>query len=191
MAAAAARGLKGVSCFSGTAQDGPAEFRGFVTIHAEAEDGDVLVGQLSPAEVRTLALQYLSVAEAAEQDAIVFTVLVRDVGVLPETVAGIVRSMRDERCPPIVTCQAEIGLYLDGAVGPTESFAAATGCTEPATVTLESRCARGHFRRKRLCAEHGQLSPPDGKWFCGPCAELGHDCPVTPQLVTDPETEAP
>lgn len=90
-------GLKGVWCVSGTAMDGPGEFRGFVTVRAEDDIGGELVGQLSPAEVRRMALQWLQVAEAAEQDAIIFRLMVRDVGAAPEAAAAFVRKMRDER----------------------------------------------------------------------------------------------
>jgi hypothetical protein len=76
------------------------------------------------------------------------------------------------------TCQAIIGLYLGGAVPPSESLANSWGCTEPATVTLRAACVHEHVREKRYCAMHGQEVPANAVRFCLPCAELGHDCPV-------------
>jgi hypothetical protein len=70
------------------------------------------------------------------------------------------------------TCQATIGLYLGGAVGVEASLAGAEGCPLPATV-------------KRFCARHGNTRPTDGVWLCLPCAELGHDCPLRPEVVAD------
>jgi hypothetical protein len=90
----------GLWAVSGTAEDGPESFRGFVTLRSEASNGDVLLGQLPPAEVRALALSLLSAAEAADQDAIVFTIMVRDLGLPPEAVAGLVTAMRAERGDP-------------------------------------------------------------------------------------------
>lgn len=89
--------LKGIWVVSGTAMDGPGQFRGFITVQAEAEDGTVLQGQLDIEETRAMALNFLEVAEAAEQDAIVFTMLTRDVGLDPDQAAGFVQKMRDER----------------------------------------------------------------------------------------------
>ncbi|HSS11550.1 MAG TPA: hypothetical protein VLL25_16815 [Acidimicrobiales bacterium] len=90
-------GLTYVEVVSGTAQDGPTAFRGFVTVRALGEDGSVMAGQLRPGEVRAMALQFLEAAEAAEQDAIVFTILTRDQGADPDEVAGLVQAMRAER----------------------------------------------------------------------------------------------
>lgn len=82
------------------------------------------------------------------------------------------------------TCEAKVGLYLGGAVPVGESLAGAEGCPEPATVTLRAACVHEHVRERRYCAAHGQVQPPDGVWFCLPCAELGHDCPIRPEVVT-------
>ena len=90
-------GLKGVWCVSGTAMDGPGQFRGFVTVRAEDVNGGELVGQLDVEAVRTMALQFLQVAEAAEQDAIIFRMLTRDVGSTPDQAAAFVTKMREER----------------------------------------------------------------------------------------------
>jgi hypothetical protein len=50
-------------------------------------------------------------------------------------------------------------------------------------VTLRAGCVHEHVREKRFCARHGQVQPPDGVWLCLPCAELGHDCPLRPEVV--------
>jgi hypothetical protein len=81
-------------------------------------------------------------------------------------------------------CQADIGLYLGGAVPVDESLRNTFGCCEPATVTLRAGCV--HIKQKRYCAEHGQVDPADARWFCRECAEAGHDCPLTPEVVTGP-----
>lgn len=96
--------LAGIYVIAGTARDedpatGAVSYRGFVTVRAEAEGGGVLVGQLDPEEVRAMALRFLEVAEAAEQDRIVFAMLTRDLGVSDDTAAGFVLAMRKEREP--------------------------------------------------------------------------------------------
>lgn len=50
---------------------------GFVTISAQGNKGTLLLGQLSPDEVRKHAFAYLEAAEAAEQDAAVFRVIIK------------------------------------------------------------------------------------------------------------------
>jgi hypothetical protein len=82
-------------------------------------------------------------------------------------------------------CEAKVGLYLGGTVSVGASLAGAEGCAEPATVTLRAGCVHEHVREKRFCARHGQVAPPDGVWLCLPCAELGHDCPLRPEVVAD------
>jgi hypothetical protein len=86
-----------VEVVSGTAQDGPGNFRGFVTVRALAEDGSHMAGQLSPAELRQMAMQFLEVAEAAEQDAIVMSMLVQDVELDREDAARFIMAMRGRR----------------------------------------------------------------------------------------------
>jgi hypothetical protein len=78
------------------------------------------------------------------------------------------------------TCEAIIGL---GTVPLAESLAGASGCPEPATVTLRSGCIHEHMREGRFCAAHGAIDPADGVWLCLACAELGHDCPIIPVVV--------
>ena len=80
-------------------------------------------------------------------------------------------------------CQADIGLYLGGAVPVEESLRNTVGCTVPATVTLRAGCVHEHITEKRYCAHHSNVNPPDGVWLCLTCAELGHDCPIQPEVV--------
>jgi hypothetical protein len=89
--------LSGVEVVSGTAQDAEDQYRGFVTIRAVDMDGSVMMGQLSPPMLRSMALQFLEVAEAADQDAIVMTMMTRDFGLPVDTAAMFVHKMRDER----------------------------------------------------------------------------------------------
>jgi hypothetical protein len=90
-------GLTDIDLVSGTAEDGPGEFRGFVAIRATAVDGSHMAGQLDPATVRKMALNFLGVAEAAEQDAVVMNMLVRDVGLESAVAANFIMHMREER----------------------------------------------------------------------------------------------
>jgi hypothetical protein len=89
--------LSGIFVENGLAEDGPGKYRGFLTVRATAENGDVLVGQLSPEEVRQMALQWLSSAEAADQDRIVMNMMVRDIGLKPAIAANFIIGMREER----------------------------------------------------------------------------------------------
>ena len=90
-------GLVRVEVTSGTADDGEGRYRGFVTVRALAEDGSIMAGQLDPAEVRQMALQFLEVAEAAEQDALIFKVMTEKVGVEAMVVAGLIMDLRKAR----------------------------------------------------------------------------------------------
>jgi hypothetical protein len=66
-------------------------------VRALAEDGSFMTGQLDPADVREMAMQFLESAEAAEQDALVFLVLTEKVGVPANIVAQVVMDMRKAR----------------------------------------------------------------------------------------------
>lgn len=68
----------------------------FVTVSAHGTDGTILVGQLSPAEVRQHALGYLEVAEAAEQDAAVLRVI-RNLRIDDELAGLVVMELRKSR----------------------------------------------------------------------------------------------
>ena len=86
-----------------------------------------------------------------------------------------------------MSCQADIGFYLGGAVPVAVSLANAWGCDQPATVTLRAGCVHEHVKTKRYCAEHGRTVLPDGVWLCRECAEAGHDCPIAPEVIADAE----
>jgi hypothetical protein len=90
-------GLVRIEVQSGTADDGENNFRGFVTVTARDEGGGTMKGQLSSDDLRAMAMQFLESAEAAEQDALVFKVLVNEVDIPASTAAYVVRAMRKER----------------------------------------------------------------------------------------------
>ena len=69
---------------------------GFCTVIAHGQNGRMMLGQLDPETVRTMALDWLGAAEAAETDAIVFRLL-REVGLPDEVVGNFVAKMRAER----------------------------------------------------------------------------------------------
>lgn len=81
----------GVSAFTGDP---------FCTVRAaDGAGGKVRAsGQLSPSEVRTMALHWLEVAEAAEQDAATLAVC-RDLGLPDEAAGHIVLALRARRDP--------------------------------------------------------------------------------------------
>lgn len=68
-------------------------WKGFCTVTVNGGD---LVGQLSPEEVRRLALDWLEAAEAAETDAIVGRILTSH-GAPPEVAAEFLVDMRKRR----------------------------------------------------------------------------------------------
>ena len=69
---------------------------GFLTIVATTGDGRMILGQLDPATVRRMAMDWLESAEAAEQDAAVLR-CIRKLE-LPEELAGaIVTELRNSR----------------------------------------------------------------------------------------------
>ncbi len=57
-------------------------------------------GQLSPDEVRAMALQWLEAAEAAEQDAMVVAEMTEGLGVDMQTAGAFVASLRKRRSKP-------------------------------------------------------------------------------------------
>ena len=83
--------------------------------------------------------------------------------------------MPDRAVTAAVQCEANVGLYLGGAVSVGDSLAGSWGCPEPATVTLRAGCVHEHVREKRFCARHGQVQPPTA---CG-CA-----CPAPSSGMT-------
>lgn len=84
--------LKSIDVRSGVNEAGT----GFLTVVATAGDGRMLLGQLDPATVRRMAMDWLEAAEAAEQDAAVLR-CIRKLE-LPDELAGrIVVELRDSR----------------------------------------------------------------------------------------------
>lgn len=75
--------ISGVSAFTGEA---------FCAVRWNNENG-----QLSPDEVREMALHWLGAAEAAEQDAVVFKMLTTDMELDIETAGRFLVRMRDLR----------------------------------------------------------------------------------------------
>ena len=68
----------------------------FLTVVATAAGGRMLLGQLTPSEVRAMALAWLEGAEAAEQDAATLRCIRRLE--LPDALAGaIIADLRDHR----------------------------------------------------------------------------------------------
>lgn len=69
---------------------------GFLTVVATAGNGRMILGQLDPATVRRMAMDWLESAEAAEQDAAVLRCIRRLE--LPDELAGaIVTELRNSR----------------------------------------------------------------------------------------------
>jgi len=84
--------LQAVNLTSGVNEKGEP----FVTVATNATNGILMVGQLDPETVRTMAMQWLSVAEAAEQDAATWRAI-RKLD-LPEQLAGvIITELRESR----------------------------------------------------------------------------------------------
>lgn len=86
--------LRSIDLTSGVNEAG----EGFITIAASADTGTILLGQLSPNEVRTMALHWLEVAEAADQDAAVLR-CIRTLELPVELAAAIVTHLRASREP--------------------------------------------------------------------------------------------
>lgn len=84
--------LQSIFITSGVNDDG----KPFCTIAVHSTDRMVLIGQMSPEELRGMALGWLGAAEAADQDAAVLRVL-RDLE-LPDQLAGmIITNLREYR----------------------------------------------------------------------------------------------
>lgn len=71
---------------------------GFCTIVATGGDKRMLLGQLDPATVRRMAMDWIEAAEGAEQDAAVLR-CVRKLE-LPEELGAIIAELRDSRGRP-------------------------------------------------------------------------------------------
>lgn len=84
--------LRSVDLTNGVNEHG----NGFVTVAASSRDGTILIGQLTPDEVRKMALQWLEVAEAADQDAAVLRTT-RKLGIDDNLAALLVLELRKSR----------------------------------------------------------------------------------------------
>jgi hypothetical protein len=78
----------GVSAFTG---------KGFCVVEAVTESEDRIVGQLSPDEVRAMALHWLTAAEAAEHDAMVHAELIEGAGLAADVADGFLLALRTRR----------------------------------------------------------------------------------------------
>lgn len=74
-------------------------YEGFISVRATGKNGQAFYGQLSPAEARTHGLAFLEAAEAAEQDAAVFTAT-RKLGLADEVAGHVVSAIRTARSDP-------------------------------------------------------------------------------------------
>jgi hypothetical protein len=73
---------------------------GFVTITAQGSKGTLLVGQLSIEECREHGILFISIAEAAQQDAVAFKVLKNlfpEEGMAEKLAGLIITKLREER----------------------------------------------------------------------------------------------
>jgi len=84
--------LTGIFMTSGVNERG----EGFVTVSAHGEGGVILVGQLSPDEIRQHAMAYLEAAEGAETDAAVLR-LIRKMDLPEQLAAAIITELREGR----------------------------------------------------------------------------------------------
>lgn len=78
------------------------KLHGFCTVRAFGAIGGrrySLSGQVTPAELRGMAMQFLAAAEAAESDAIVAAELVETAGISTAAALGFVGSLRKRREP--------------------------------------------------------------------------------------------
>lgn len=85
--------VTGIEIRSGVNEDGV----GFNTVVVTTEDGRMMLGQLDPATVRTMALDWLGAAEAAETDAIVYRLLRDRFGLDFPVIGMFVANMRELR----------------------------------------------------------------------------------------------
>lgn len=69
----------------------------FCLVEAVTTTGRRVAGQLTPNEVRIMALHWLSAAEAADQDAMVFAELTDGTGLDHELAGHVVASLRHRR----------------------------------------------------------------------------------------------
>lgn len=84
--------LRAIEIVSGVNEQGKA----FCTVSCTTKDNALILGQLDPDTVRTLAMQWLESAEAAEQDAAVMRVI-RKLDLPVEVAALVVGELRSTR----------------------------------------------------------------------------------------------
>lgn len=78
----------GVSAFDGKA---------FCRIECKGTEGDVMIGQLDPDTCRSMAVQWIEAADAAEFDAILLDFLINTIGLDNQSVGNILVEMRKRR----------------------------------------------------------------------------------------------
>jgi hypothetical protein len=78
----------GVSAFDG---------KGFCRIEAKATNGDVMIGQLTPGEMRAMALSWVEAATAAEHDAGLLDFLLHTLELDNETAGNVLLNIRTRR----------------------------------------------------------------------------------------------
>lgn len=86
--------LRSIDLTSGVNERG----EGFVTVSVSTDERELAIGQLSPVEVRLMALSWLEAAEAAEQDAAVLR-CVRKLGLQDQLAAMVITELRASREP--------------------------------------------------------------------------------------------
>lgn len=69
----------------------------------------------------------------------------------------------------IATCDATIFIGIGWLI-----------CGQPPVAVHDYACVHEHVLRRGTCAEHAPVPDAVG---CAQCFQLGHDCPVTFQLV--------
>lgn len=85
--------LAGISITSGATGDG----RGFCRVNVELTDGAGYQGQLSPSEVRTMALDWLGAAEAAETDGALIVFAQEELDLKPDVAGKLLLAFRHLR----------------------------------------------------------------------------------------------
>lgn len=84
--------LAGIVVRSGVTESG----EGFLTVVAYTADNKMILGQLDPATVRRMAMDWLEAAESAEQDAAVLR-CIRKLELPDELAGAIIAELRDSR----------------------------------------------------------------------------------------------
>lgn len=85
--------LRSIEVVTGVNESG----QGFITVTATDQKRNMMLGQLDPATVRDMAMNFLAAAEAAETDAIVYRLLRDRAGLDMETIGAFITDMRNAR----------------------------------------------------------------------------------------------